>query len=324
MINTKSSLRKILKENHAECFGKFLMYSKSPLFNLLYLSSSPSLISASAKSQSMTGIKLGLGKVIEAANSGRDFMINLYSDEEIAKDPEKKDVVLFHFPVDKRSPYIVVCAGGGYQVVSSLSEAFPVTARFNELGYNVFVLNYTVGKDKVLPKPIDDLARAISYIEENSEKLNVEKGVYAVNGYSSGANLVCLWGSDNYGYSKYGLPKPKALFPIYPDTGSVLLHDPKMRKYVNIMCGKNASQEYIDSFDIRNHLEGYPPCYIVACKDDNLTPYQESTIFCEVLTEKGIKHVLELGETGGHAFGEGTGTEVEGWYERAIEFFESV
>lgn len=323
MINTKKSLKKILRENNAECFEKYLMYPKS-FAAKLYLSASPEQIAKGSKVQSVSYLTLGLEKIIEAANSGREFMIRLYSDEECKDDQQKKDVVLFHFPVSKKSPYIVVCAGGGYQAVCSQGEAFPIAARFNELGYNVFALNYRVGGTGVLPKPIDDLARAVSYIEEHADELNVEKGVYAVNGYSAGGNLTCLWGSDNYGYSKYGLPKPKALFPIYPVTGSAILHEKRHKGFATTMCGKNATYEYIDSFDVRSHLEGFPPCYIVTCKDDETVPYTESTLLAEKLDEKGIRNVLELGDRGNHGFGEGTGSSVEGWYKRAIEFFESV
>ena len=33
---------------------------------------------------------------------------------------------------------------------------------------------------------------------------------------------------------------------------------------------------------------------------------------------------MRMGEKGGHGFGEGRGTDAEGWIERAIEFYEKV
>ena len=41
---------------------------------------------------------------------------------------------------------------------------------------------------------------------------------YIVCGFSAGGNLTALWGTKNHGYAAYGLPKPEALFPIYPVT----------------------------------------------------------------------------------------------------------
>lgn len=323
MIDTNKSIKKTLKENNAECFEKYLMYSKSPLAKMI-LMATPEQILEGTKTWSKVGMTLGLELIIKAANSGKEFIYRLYSDSECKDDKQKKDVVLFNFPVDKKTPYIVVCAGGAYESVCSLAEAFPVAARLNELGYNVFVLNYRVGGTGVLPKPVDDLAKAVKFIEENAEKFNVEKGVYAVNGFSAGGNLTCLWGSDNYGYSKYGLPKPKALFPVYPVTSTNILHESEHSKFTTTMCGKNATREYIDSYDVVSHLDNYPPCYIVACKDDDTVPYTQSVLLSEKLSEKGIKNILELGEKGRHGFGEGTGTSVEGWHKRAIEFFESL
>lgn len=27
--------------------------------------------------------------------------------------------------------------------------------------------------------------------------------------------MICTWGMEHVGYKKYGLPKPRALFPVY-------------------------------------------------------------------------------------------------------------
>ncbi len=324
MIDMTKSYKKTLKENNAEVFGKYLMYTSSPYWKVMLLGS-PNQTLSHATTWSRKGMEIGLLLLADTAKAGEEFMYRLYSDEEARDDKQKKDVVLFRFPVKKKTPYIVVCAGGGYEAVCSHAEGFPTAARFVELGYNVFVLNYRVGGKGVMPKPIDDLARAISFIEENAERFNVEKGCYAVSGFSAGGSLCCLFGSDNYGYSKYNLPKPKALFPVYPVTTSDILYENgEPSKFAKTMCGEKPSKEYIDTFDVISHLDNYPPCYITACKNDDTVPYSQSVRLSEKLNEKGIPNILELGNIGGHGFGEGTGTSVEGWTKRAIEFFESL
>ena len=42
------------------------------------------------------------------------------------------------------------------------------------------------------------------------------------------------------------------------------------------------------------------------------------------LEENGVVYEVEVGEEGGHGFNVGFGTSVEGWLERADEFFESL
>lgn len=323
MIDMNKSLKKILKDNNAEEFEKYLMYTPS-LMGKMMLSASPETILKGAKTWSREGMNLGLHLIEKTANSNTRCIYPLYFAEECKDDKQKKDVVIMRFPVDKKSPYIVVCAGGGYTAVCSLAEGFPTAARFNELGYNVFLLNYRIGGTGVLLKPLDDLAKAVRFIEDNAEEFNVEKGNYVVCGFSAGGNLTTLWGTENVGYKKYGLPKPKALFPIYPAIGGGLFEEESRKKFAETMFGKNPSKEIIDKYDAYLHLFNYPPCYIVACEDDDTVPFTQSVALSEKLNELSIKNVLDLGKRGGHGFGEGSGTDAAGWTSRAIEFFESL
>lgn len=44
----------------------------------------------------------------------------------------------------------------------------------------------------------------------------------------------------------------------------------------------------------------------------------------DALEKNGVRCVLEQGETGEHGFGDGRGTSVEGWIDRAVSFTESL
>ncbi len=50
---------------------------------------------------------------------------------------------------------------------------------------------------------------------------------------------------------------------------------------------------------------------------------QNSKILGAKLEEYGIPYILDIGKTGRHGFGDGRGTSLEGWPERAIRFWES-
>ncbi len=45
---------------------------------------------------------------------------------------------------------------------------------------------------------------------------------YITCGFSAGGYIVCLWNTEK-GYRSFGLPKPKACFPIYPVTSYRIL-----------------------------------------------------------------------------------------------------
>lgn len=267
----------------------------------------------------------GIDRLREVAKQG-EYVYPLYEDE-------KTEVNLIHFPALKTEgatendkPYIILCAGGGYALVSSISECYPVAAHFNRLGYTAFALTYRVGGYGVLPAPLEDLAEAIRFIDKNAEKFSVTPGKYIVNGFSAGGNLAVLWGTDNLGYKKYNLPKPEMLFALYAPVSPKLSEGSKvMRKCHRYMLGKKYTQEIVDEYSADKHMsKDFPNAFIVCCEDDDVVPHVNSITLKQRLDELGIPAHLEVGATGGHGFGAGKGTSVEGWPEQAIKFYESM
>jgi len=252
--------------------------------------------------------------------------------EERRRDPSKRCVNIMHFPGGKGSdkkPWIIICSGGGYQEVCNVAEGFPVAKQFTAKGYTTFVLTYRVGRKGLMPGPLDDLAEAIRYIRANAGMFQVDPDRYIVNGYSAGGNVTALWGTDNKGYRHYKLPKPVALFPIYPAISTPLLgqdiRTEPLKTYVEIMFGDDPHPQTISSYDVDRHMgPDYPPCYIVYCRDDMTVPPVNSETLKQKLDELHIPAVLEGHETGGHGFGDGRGLAAYGWTERALEFVQSI
>ena len=275
----------------------------------------------------------GLEYLRKVAGKGR-LVYRIYSKEARKEDPTRRSVNIMHFPGGKGSekkPWIMICAGGGYQEVCNVAEGFPIAKQFNQLGYTVFVLSYRVSFKGLLPAPLEDLAEAIRFVRNNAEKFHVDPERYIVNGYSAGGNLTALWGTDNKGYKHYKLPKPVALFPIYPTISTPLMcgNSPviplKLKVFIEIMFGENPDKRTISSYDVDKHMSSdYPPCFIACCRDDHTVPPANSERLKEKLDELGIPAVLEEYEKGGHGYGVGKGTDAEGWIERAVEFVQSL
>ena len=96
-------------------------------------------------------------------------------------------------------------------------------------------------------------------------------------------------------------------------------------KFMVTMLGKGYSQKDMDAYNIDNHMDkDYPPSYIACCRDDDAVPCANSILLKERLEQLKILTELEIGEKGGHGFGTGNGTDVEGWMERAIAFAEKI
>lgn len=266
----------------------------------------------------------GLNRLQELADAHKEFACRVYSANEIAEDETKRDALVFHFPVEGKTPFAVVVSGGAYTSVCNVSEGFAVAARLNELGYHAFVVNYrTQGEPPLMPKPINDLAKAVRFIMDRAETFHVEKE-YFITGYSAGGNLVNLFCTDNLGFRQYGLAAPKACFPVYSTVDVDFAHTKKPDRFYRSRFGKQYSDQVFKDYDIVKHLATYPPAYLVHCKDDPTVPYEQSEKLAAALEREGIPYRIELGEKGGHGFGVGTGSSVEGWLERAVAFYNSL
>ena len=176
-----------------------------------------------------------------------------------------------------------------------------------------------------MPKPLDDLAAAYKFVVSRKEEFGLATEEYGVCGFSAGSNLTNLWGTKERGYAHYNLPKPLVLFPIYTYISVSDENKERNREFWNIMCGKDAGPEEMEKYKVSKMLDqDYPPCYIVHCKDDSTVPYENSVYLYEQLKKYGVKVQLKLGEKGEHGFGDGRGTDVEGWPEAAIQFLEKL
>ena len=293
---------------------------------------------------SVPGLMKGTRALIGRAGA-EDFMISVYTEEEIAQDPEKADVKLFWFPagyeddgkggkrlIGADKPFILSAAGGAYTSVCSLAESFPFAASANAAGRNVFCLNYRVSpseisevKESLMPKPLEDVAAALKCIYAHMDYFGLKTKEYIVNGYSAGASLTVQWGVQDHGYPYYGMPKPKALFPIYPVIESSVMVPDSADEFLTIMFGPGYTRETVEAYDIPKVItDDYPPCYIVHCVDDDLVPVENSYKLERLLKERNIPVFFEAVPQGGHGFGDGSGMAAEGWPARAFAFTDNL
>lgn len=247
------------------------------------------------------------------------------------EDKRMADVTVIPFPVPggEEKPYAIVIPGGSFITTFSVTEGFPIAAKLNEMGYSAFVLSYQIDGVGVFPRPLDDIAAALRFIDSHAQELHAKPGDYFAAGFSAGAAIDSLWGTKQKGYAHYGLPKPRALFTIYgpinrrknpPLPGRT--YDDGLRVCFGIfpdgmeLPGITTEPYYADEL-----LDGdYPPSFIGGCKDDPIVNPAHWYGLKEVLDQNGVPAVLEVGESGGHGYGLGRNTAVKDWIERAVAF----
>ena len=277
-------------------------------------------------------LERGFTKLFDVASKG-EYCFKLYAPEECGEDEEKASAQMVFFssedPKADERPFIFLVPGGGLVNVWNLTEGWPVAYSFNELGYHVVILTYQVDVDCGALVAMGDMARAFEIIEKKKDQFHVDPSKYITCGFSSGGYLVCLWNSEK-GYRAYQIAKPTACFPIYPMTSYRLLRnldwdsEEEMEEEAIDTVGCSMEEACNSCFEIPEHVEGFPPAYIVTMEGDNVVDPENSKMLARALENAKIPCKLELGPLGWHGFADGIGMCMEGWPKRAIEWLNEV
>lgn len=232
-----------------------------------------------------------LNAMIERIGAGETTFYDFYSAEERAADPSKDATGLFFFRGKPGAPYAVVCPGGGFSYVGSIHESFPHALALSERGYNAFAIKYRVRGGSDAPQMAnEDLAAALTFIDEHAEELRVARAGYSIWGSSAGANMavaISAQGSAALGPSE--LPKPSAV----------------ILAYTNLM----------------EYSEDDPPTFAVTGERDTFAPPDLMRRRINGMRQAGIEAELRVYPGVGHGFGLGRGTSAEGWLEDAAAFW---
>lgn len=223
----------------------------------------------------------------EHAGAGDTIFYDIYSEEEKASDPAKKDTGLFFFKGNPGEKFAICNAGGGFAYVGAMHDSFPHALELSKQGYNAFALIYRPGAQTAC----EDLARAISFIFEHAEELEVDTGCYSLWGGSAGARMAAYLGS--YGPAAFGGDE-------LPGPGTVVMQ-------------YTGHSEYTKSD---------PPTYVCVGENDGIASWRTMEDRLERMSALGVDTEFHKYPGLGHGFGLGTGTVAEGWIEDAVAFWE--
>lgn len=272
-------------------------------------------------------ILYGLERLQKAGLEGGQYVYPVYA----AQPTRLSSVRLIFLPPQKKScdTYVILLAGGAYGAVCTMVEALPVAAKLNEMGITCFCLNYRTAVQEsftrgLLPEPLDDLAAALKAIQENQSQFGVDGQSYAVCGFSAGGHLASLWGTKHLGARKYGLPQPKALALAYPLISMEHVPEGPIKAMVcSGMFGAQFTIEDMRRYDASLHIdEKYPKTYLVRSADDPTVSREGAEGLMDAMERHGIPCRLEQAQSGGHGFGLGSATSLNGWVERAYQFLQ--
>ena len=159
----------------------------------------------------------------DRVTDGEQIFYDIYSEEEKEANPAKEDTGLFFFRGDPGAKTAIVNAGGGFMYVAAMHDSFPQALELAKNGYNAFALIYRPGADTAC----EDLARAIAYLHEHAQELQIDMTDYSLWGGSAGARMAAWLGS--YGTAYFGeeeYPAPAAVIMQYTGLSSVTGQEP--------------------------------------------------------------------------------------------------
>lgn len=223
------------------------------------------------------------------ALNGHKIFFDIYTDDEKRNDPEKKNTGLFFFKGNPGAKFAIVNAGGGFAYVGAMHDSFPHALELSKKGYNAFALIYRPGAETAC----EDLARAIAFIFEHADELEIDANGYSLWGGSAGGRMAAWLGS--YGTETFGerkFPRPAAVIVNYTGLSEV------------------------------TGLE--PPTFSAVGKNDWIANWKTMKARLDSISKLGIATEFVAFEGLSHGFGLGTGTVAEGWLDKAVKFWEFV
>ena len=216
------------------------------------------------------------------------------------------------YPAAKRKNLgaaMIVCPGGGYQILAYDLEGTEICEWLNNLGITAVLLKYRVPRRKSLSKheaPLQDVQRAISYIRAHAKNYDLKPDKIGIMGFSAGAHLsVMACNSSERTYAAFDTIdeyscKPNFCLLVYPA----------------YLSGK----EFQLASDIKV-TSATPPTILIQAEDD--IPFINSSLFYYYALKKaGVPATLHIYDKGGHGYGiRNTGAPVNEWPQRASTWF---
>lgn len=236
---------------------------------------------------------------------------------------------------DRKRPAVLICPGGAYLSCSD-REAEPVALAFAAMGYQTFVLRYSVlggngfelmgrgvkpepNPDKNHPAPMREIGMAMAMIKEHGEEWLVDPDRVAICGFSAGAHNCAM-------YSVYWdqpvivgclkkdkeLLRPAACILGYCLSDYVFMEQsaagagPMDLQFFRLsnsafLGTEEFSGELLKEVSPALHVtESTPPTYLWATAADNLVPVQHSLRYAHALADHKIPFELHIFEEGMH------------------------
>lgn len=209
---------------------------------------------------------------------------------------------------EKPRPVVLICPGGGYQVLAIEKEGHAVARWFNERGIHACVLKYRL-KEYGWPAPLQDVLRALRILRSQAAERGIDAERVGVLGFSAGGHVAgmatTLWDAPE---GRVGdaldavSARPDFSMLIYPVVSMQAPYGHTGSRH-NLL-GNPPDPALCERLSLDTQVSPRtPPVFLVHTAEDASVPVQQSLILARALADTGVPVDLHVYARGPHGFG---------------------
>jgi acetyl esterase/lipase len=206
-------------------------------------------------------------------------------------------VTIFRAPADKANGCsIVICPGGGYNILAWPKEGTELAEWFNSFGVTAAVLKYRVPRrDPERPhwEPLQDAQRAIRVVRMNAREWGVDPGRIGILGFSAGGHLAVMAGTQYSERTYDPIDDPDSFLSARPD-----FLCPIYAAYL----GNDYADDRAEIGKLVEITPSTPPTFLAVTLDDRYRGVQAGLLLAE-FKKHGVSAEAHIYAEGGHGYG---------------------
>ncbi|MGC4052680.1 MAG: alpha/beta hydrolase [Paludibaculum sp.] len=197
-------------------------------------------------------------------------------------------------PSAKAQPAVILVHGGGWNAGTKRTYINPWFPTLTDAGIAWFTINYRLAPQWKYPAAPEDVEAAVTWVQANAKKYNIDPKRIALMGESAGGHLVALVGAR-------GKVKVKTVVDFYGPNDLPLINQQRGKS-------KNLEQFLPDGSDATYKAASpatyihkkMPPFLFIHGTADKAVPWQQSPAMCDQMKAAGARCEVLLIEGAPH------------------------
>jgi acetyl esterase/lipase len=223
---------------------------------------------------------------------------------------DKPKITVYRAPADRATgAAVVVCPGGGYQVVAADHEGKQISEWLNSLGVSAFVLQYRLGPRYRHPAPLQDAQRAIRMVRSRARDWGVDPRRIGILGFSAGGHLAST-AATHFDGGRTDAACPIDRESSRPDFAVLcyavisLVDPPAHSGSRRNLLGDPPDPALVERLSNEKQVTAQtPPTFLWSTGDDASVPVENSLLFFAALRKAGVAGELHVFPHGKHGLG---------------------